>query len=343
MCLLRSCSRRTVFGMLTRFGNAEQALPHLSDPTIPSVESLVLECKEQQINSVGYFDDSFPPLLREIPDPPLLLYFRGDLNVAKARAVAIVGSRRCTAAGVNIAEHLAEELTGCGIGVVSGLARGIDSAAHRGALRGGKKLGGQTIAVLGSGIGRIYPRLNRALAHEIVLSGGLLVSEYAPFVSPQRYQFPERNRLISGLSLGVVVVEASARSGSLITARLGLEQGREVMAVPGQVGSANSPGCHRLLKQGAALIEGTGDIVEALGLMADSDLSPGHPDSARRAMPVGELRQILESVGFEPTTFDEIVYGSSVSTERVTGYLVELELEGFVQRLAEGYIRRPFG
>ena len=118
MCLLRSCSRRTVFGMLTRFGNAEQALPHLSDPTIPSVESLVLECKEQQINSVGYFDDSFPPLLREIPDPPLLLYFRGDLNVAKARAVAIVGSRRCTAAGVNIAEHLAEELTGSGIGVV---------------------------------------------------------------------------------------------------------------------------------------------------------------------------------------------------------------------------------
>ena len=197
--------------------------------------------------------------------------------------------------------------------------------------------------MLGSGIGRIYPRLNRALAHEIVLSGGLLFSEYAPFVSPQRYQFPERNRLISGLSLGVVVVEASARSGSLITARLGLEQGREVMAVPGQVGSANSPGCHRLLKQGAALIEGTGDIVEALGLMADGDLGSGNPDSGKRVMPVGELRQILESVGFEPTTFDEIVDGSSVGTERVTGYLVELELEGFVQRLAEGYIRRPFG
>ncbi len=340
MCLLASHRRRAVFAMLTRFGNAERALEHLPVPDL-NIDSLILACQEQQINVIGHFDDGFPALLKEIPDPPLLLYFRGDLEVANNPAVAIVGSRRCTTSGVNITQHLAEELAGLGIVVVSGLARGIDSAAHRGALLAGYERGGKTIAVLGSGIGCIYPRQNRRLADEIVTNSGLLLSEYAPFVSPQRYQFPERNRLISGLCLGVVVVEASERSGSLITARLGLEQGREVMAVPGQVGSTNSPGCHRLLKQGAALIEDTGDIVEALGLVTDGSIVRDHSNS--HPLPVGELRQILESVRFEPTTLDEIADGSEVSTERVAAYLVELELEGFVQRLTEGYIRRPFG
>ncbi|MCZ6643637.1 MAG: DNA-processing protein DprA [Gammaproteobacteria bacterium] len=342
MCLLGSHSRRAVFALLTCHGTAERALRHLPDASLHA-DSLVVECQRQQINAVGYYDDSFPVLLREIPDPPLLLYFRGELDVASRQAVAIVGSRRCTASGVSIAEHLAGGLAGLGLGVVSGLARGIDSAAHRGALLASTAHGGKTIAVLGSGIGRVYPSANRALAREIVARGGLLLSEYAPFVSPQRYHFPERNRLISGISLGVVVVEASERSGSLITARLGLEQGREVMAVPGQVGSANSPGCHRLLKQGAALIEDTRDVVEALGLTIENTSSSDHSASQKQPLPDGELRQILELVRFEPTTLDEILDTCAISTQRVAAYLVELELDGFVQRLAEGYIRRPFG
>jgi len=341
MCLLRTHGRRTVFAMLTRFGTAEQALRHLSDPSGDG-ESFILECQHQQINTVGYYDDSFPVLLKEIPDPPMLLYFRGDIAVASHSAVAIVGSRRCTASGASIAEHLAGELAGLGLAVVSGLAHGIDSAAHRGTLFAHNGDGGKTIAVLGSGIGCIYPGVNRALAGEIVARGGLLLSEYAPLVSPHRHHFPERNRLISGISLGVVVVEASERSGSLITARLGLEQGREVMAVPGQVGSANSPGCHRLLKQGAALIENTADIIEALGLTTENALSSDPSTSTKQPLPGGEVRQILECVRFEPTTLDEILDTCGIRAQRVTACLVELELEGFVQRLAEGYIRRPF-
>lgn len=364
MCLLRSHSRRAVFAMLKQWGDARSALqnnPDVSADSATDVDVAMRECARLRVSVVAYFDDEFPPILREIPDPPALLYFRGNLELGAGVSVAIVGSRRCTAVGVNIAQHLARELGDLGINVVSGLALGIDSAAHRGALLAGdlsynrpgrkeetetparKIHAGKTIAVLGSGIGRIYPGRNRALAKEIEASGGLLLSEYEPLASPQRYQFPERNRLISGLSLGVVVVEASKRSGSLITARLALEQGRDVMAVPGTVGSANSPGCHRLLKQGAALIEDTIDVVEALGLVPEGGCQPTDIVASRRRLPEGELRQILESVRFEPTTVDEIVDASCVSTERVAAHLVELELEGFVQRVTEGYIRRPFG
>lgn len=231
--------------------------------------------------------EALPERLRVIPDPPRRLYARGAVEALAAPSVAIVGSRRATRAGRQFAEALAGDLAAAGLVVVSGLAYGIDAAAHRGALVGG----GRTVAVLGSGLGHVYPRQHAALAAEIVDGGGALVSEYPDDRAPRKHQFPERNRLISGLSLGVVIVEATTKSGSLITARMAAEQGREVMAVPGPVTSPLSGGCHRLLKSGAALIESADDVLYAVGY--DTVERPREDGDAAPA----RLAAVLERVG----------------------------------------------
>ncbi|MYE84227.1 MAG: DNA-protecting protein DprA [Gammaproteobacteria bacterium] len=275
--------------------------------------------------------EALPECLRVIPDPPRRLYVRGATEALAAPSVAIVGSRRASRAGRQFAETLAGDLAAAGLVVVSGLAYGIDAAAHRGALAGG----GRTVAVLGSGLDRVYPRQHTVLAAEITDGGGAVVSEYAADRSPRKHQFPERNRLISGLSLGVVIVEATTKSGSLITARMAAEQGREVMAVPGPVASPLSGGCHRLLKSGAALIETADDVLYAVGY-----------DTAERTRKEGErapdrLAAVLEQVGAETTTLDQVVGATGMALEAAAEALVELELLGFVAAHRGGYIRRP--
>ncbi len=224
-----------------------------------------------------------------------------------------------------------------GISVVSGLALGIDAAAHQGSLDAGGH--GRTVAVLGSGLAQIYPRSNATLADRILGEGGSLISEYPPATPPAKHRFPERNRLISGLSHGVVVVEAGERSGSLITARLALEQGREVMAVPGPVSGGASRGCHRLLREGAALVECAEHVFEALNL--PSPASAG--DLRVEAADLGErLAGVLAVVEPVTTTMDELVALTGMAPEALSVCLIDLELAGFVEQVHGGYIRRPF-
>ncbi|MDE0451008.1 MAG: DNA-processing protein DprA [Gammaproteobacteria bacterium] len=272
---------------------------------------------------------ALPERLAAIPDPPNRLYVRGAADVLGEPGVAIVGSRRATRAGRDFAHALARELAAGGLVVVSGLAYGIDAAAHRGALAAP----GRTVAVLGSGLDRVYPQAHERLAREILANDGAVVSEYAPDAGPRKHQFPERNRLISGLTLGVVIVEATTRSGSLITARMAAEQGREVMAVPGPVTSPLAGGCHRLLKSGAALIEDADDVLFAIGYER-VDASSRQP-----AAPPAELAGVLDCIGPETTTLDRVVGVTGMTPEAASEALVQLELLGFVAAHRGGYIR----
>ena len=276
-------------------------------------------------------DDAYPEPLRHIPDPPLALYYQGDLTAAQGPGIALVGARRGTRLGLRIAQAMGRELARQGARIISGLARGIDAAAHEGALASG--VGGCAWAVLGSGLNNIYPREHRELARRIVASGGAVISEYPPDARPYKGNFPERNRLISGLAEAVVVVEASRRSGSLITARMAAEQGREVFAVPGAVGNAVSAGCHSLIRQGAGLVESAEDVLMELGYRVQGRESPVPPPDA--------LIPAFDAVSADASPIDEIALAVGLPVEAVTGDLVQLELLGFVQLTPDGYIRVP--
>jgi DNA processing protein len=295
-------------------------------------------------------DAAYPANLREIQTPPGRLYVRGALAGDDALAVAIVGARAATPYGVAVAERLAADLAARGVTVVSGLARGVDSAAHRGALRAG----GRTIAVLGSGVDVIYPPENRRLAKEIEASGAI-VSQFEPGTPPLSGYFPARNRVIAGLSLGVVVVEAAEKSGSLITAGLAGELGREVMAVPGPLTSPLSVGAHRLIQDGAALIQGWEDVVGQLPLRwrdrvkpmnatiattasrGRDSLAPGqHADrhvEDERHVDDEDTRSLLRIIGEEPAGIDSIIERSGMAAGRASALLVTLEVEGRIRQL----------
>ena len=272
---------------------------------------------------------ALPLPLREIPDPPKRLYCVGRADALDTPAVAVVGSRRCTRQGRDTAFALARDLAAQGLTIVSGLAYGIDAAAHRGALA---SAGAPTVGVLGSGLERIYPQSHERLAAEIVALGGAVVSEYEPAVGPRKHHFPARNRIVSGLCLGVVIVEASERSGSLITARLALEQGRDVMAVPSLVSSPLAAGCHRLIRQGAALVENAEHVLEALGI----ELEPSAPGGT--AVAEGDI--VLKQVEATVTPLDAIVAATGLAIEDVLERLAELEIDGLVATHGGGYIRR---
>ena len=283
-------------------------------------------------------DADYPANLREISTPPERLYVRGTMTDGDALAVAIVGSRTATSYGLAVAERLAAELAGRGITVVSGLARGIDSAAHRGALRAG----GRTLAVLGSGVDVIYPPENRRLAREIE-GHGAVISQFAPGTRPLAGHFPARNRVIAGLSLGVVVVEAAERSGSLITAGLAGELGREVMAVPGSVTSLQSVGAHRLIQDGAALVMSGEDVISQLPQRwRDRVSSPPAPSvtitpGAPPRVPAphdDHTQRLLGLIGEEPTDIDGIIERSGLTPGRASALLVALEVEGRIRQLA---------
>ena len=279
--------------------------------------------------AVQHYSPDYPYLLGNIDDPPEQIFFAGDLTALRAPSVAVVGARRCTAEGRETARRFARHLAECGVAVVSGLAHGIDTAAHEGALAGG----GATFAVLGSGVDRIYPARNATLAKRIVASGGALLSEYLPGTPPARHRFPERNRIISGLSRAVLVVEATNQSGSLITARMALEQGRDVLAVPGALSSPQSAGCLRLLREGAALV----DSLETLRFELGLEEPQADAERAQPAVEQGLLAHFLEPI----VTVDMLVARSGRPAAEVLAALQELELAGFVAANGGGYSRRP--
>jgi DNA processing protein len=293
-------------------------------------------------------NDQYPALLREIADPPLVLYVLGDAGLLSRHAVAIVGSRRPTAYGSSVAHRLASDLAQRGLVIVSGLARGIDSAAHRGAL----EVKGKTVAVLGSGVDVIYPRENKLLAKKIMESGAV-ISEFPLGTGPSPQNFPIRNRIISGLALGVVIVEAAEYSGSLITARLAVEQNREVFGVPGNITSAQSFGPNHLIKQGAKLVDQWIDVIEEfpaairMQLLPPLEPSEGEPASAQ----TGSLfetslnpdqKAVFDALRMDEAQFVDSILGSvTLPYPRVLAALLELEMTGLIRQLpGKNFIRK---
>lgn len=280
----------------------------------------------QGVHYIEYNNPSYPEVLKNIFDPPPGIFVRGDICAGKQLSVALVGSRKPTSYGVAVAERLAFDLSSAGITVVSGMARGIDTAAHKGAL----KAGGHTIAVLGCGVDVVYPRENKRIMEEIAATGAV-ISEFPPGSQPEAWHFPVRNRIISGLSRAVVVVEAAARSGALITADIALEQGREVMAVPGNISSPLSCGPNRLLKQGACLVEGVADILNELGL--DRLFNAGL--EAEKPLPrlTGDEDALMKLLTLEPVALDKLVEDSGLAAQQVLAALMFLELKGLARQL----------
>ncbi len=281
-------------------------------------------------------ESRYPPLLDDLKDAPSALFVRGDPSVLELPALAIVGSRNPTRGGERNAFEFSRHMAASGFVIVSGLATGIDSAAHRGAIAAG----GVTVAFLGSGVDVVYPASNRELANEVAANGAL-VSEYPLGSEPRRAYFPERNRLISGLALGTLVVEAARQSGSLITARLAAEQGREVFAIPGSIHNPLSRGCHRLIRDGAKLVETADDVFSELGPLAShalAQLEAPAPDSGGNHVRRDdeEYVKLRELLGHDPVDIDTLVRLSGLTIEQVSSMLLILELDGSVEKLPGG-------
>ncbi|MBL8224313.1 MAG: DNA-protecting protein DprA [Chromatiales bacterium] len=289
-------------------------------------------------------DPAYPPQLQVAEPRPPRLYVRGDAGCLVLPQLAIVGSRNATPGGRDTARSFAAYLAARGFVITSGLAEGIDAAAHAGAL----EAGGRTIAVCGTGLDRVYPRTNAALAGRIVAGGGALAGELPPGTGAQRHHFPRRNRIISGLAVGTLVVEASTTSGALITARHAAEQGREVFAIPGSIHNPLTRGCHQLIRSGATLVETAADIVEQLG-SALAGLAAGVvqlPADAPAAAPGAAIdddpayRRLLEALGHDPVDVDALVQRSGLTTGEVSSMLLMLELQGRVHSLAGSRYQR---
>lgn len=297
---------------------------------------------------VNFNDDRYPALLKSIPDPPPVLYVKGTLKAVDNLAIAIVGSRRCSAYGREQASRLAYMLASAGFTIVSGMARGIDTAAHHGAL----SAGGRTIAVQGSGLKNIFPPENEKLAR-IISNSGALISELPMGYEPLSENFPARNRIIAGLSLGTIVVEAAPRSGALITASVALEYNRQVMAVPGKIDSPLSRGSHQLIKQGAQLVESVEDVIEALGyigaqlkdhaaraqLQAEQKIESENVGTNALILSVEE-KIILDSIKNETVHLDEIINSLRLSASVVSSAMVRLQLKGLIKNLPGNFIKK---
>ena len=316
-----SAMRREAVGSkaASALDRAPQTLPGLIDSTWAWL------CTDPTRHDVIPLGDSrYPAMLLESPDPPLLLYVRGRAELLRSDAIAIVGSRSPTAQGTENAQAFAQHLSATGLTVVSGLALGVDAAAHTGALEGASS----TIAVVGTGLDQIYPRRNRKLGERIAIEG-LIVSEYPLGMPPLANNFPQRNRIIAGLSRGTLVVEAALQSGSLITARLANEAGREVYAIPGSIHAPQSRGCHALIKQGAKLVETAQDILEELRLAPGSRTSAAVP----RDSSSNPSDPLLTALGHDPATLDALAARTGLTAAALSVRLLDLELSGDVARL----------
>jgi DNA processing protein len=277
-------------------------------------------------------DDDYPQALLNIPDPPLLLYVKGRPDLLNRVALAVVGSRNATPQGIGNAEAFAKTLSDAGLCIISGMAHGIDAAAHRGALRGQ----GSSIAIVGTGLDKVYPAANRELAHALAQQGAL-ISEFPLGTPPLAANFPRRNRLISGMSAGCLVVEAGLQSGSLITARLALEQGRDVFAIPGSIHAPQSKGCHALLKQGAKLVETAQDILEELGGLLP--IATRNPATKCADMQDPDFA-LLDHIGFDPVDVDTLRARCGLTVAELSAMLLTLELEGLISTLPGGLYQR---
>jgi DNA processing protein len=301
--------------------------PEELQPRLRAAQEWLAGGEQRQMLSIG--DSDYPALLLQTPDPPLMLYVQGQVGLLNRRSLAIVGSRNASAQGLDNARSFGAHLSLQGWTIVSGLAFGIDGAAHEGGLSGP----GSTVAVVGTGLDRVYPARHRTLAHGIA-THGVLVSEYAPGTPPLAQNFPQRNRIIAGLALGTLVVEAALKSGSLITARQAADYGREVFAVPGSIHSPLSRGCHALIRQGAKLVESADDILEEL--QGSSAVVPAEPAPA----PAGRDDPVLQALGHDPATLDALCDRTGWSAQALSARLLELELEDRVARLPGGLYQR---
>ena len=322
---------------LPRVGLTERLLSHdpelleIATNNVPKARDVRLQAAERGIHVLAWNDQRFPAGLLATTDCPPVLWFRGDPTVFDATAVAVVGSRSASAVSLEAAARIGEGLAAYGVAVVSGLARGVDSAAHRGALRQGK-----TIAVLGSGVDRIYPAEHTGLAADIA-DHGIVVSEFPPGTPPLPYRFPLRNRIISGLSRAVVVIEASEKSGSLITASCALEQGRDVMAVPGNVLSGRNRGGHALLRDGARIVETADDVLVELGLQSRAAWETTETSVASTTCDEPVLRAMHMN---QPYDLDALANRCGLPVARLLPRLTDLELRGLVTRLEGGRFMR---
>ena len=341
---LRSLLNPVAADMLTRF----HADPEGSDVGRKLAAELAYIESQPSLHCLTYDSPLYPRLLREIPRPPPLLYVRGDPTCLSLPQLAIVGSRNPSGGGSENAERFAHYLAERGFAITSGLALGIDAAAHRGALRAG----GKTIAVMGTGIDLIYPSRHRQLAQEIVESGGALVSEFPLGTSSHASNFPQRNRIISGLSGGTLVVEAAVQSGSLITASYALQHDREVFAIPGSIHNPLARGCHQLIRQGATLVETAQDIVDQLaGLLSykrqevrsaktlQPELFDEPVDAVEENLLSSDEQNLLQALGYDPLPVDLLAERTGLDVGNLSAQLIGLEIKGLIQQVGACYQR----
>ncbi len=344
--LIAGIGNVTCKNLLARFGSPEQVF-HAGSDALGQVEGMGPQAVEairqfrhsdaidreiERIEGAGVqvitiAHPGYPENLRNIYDPPQLLYVKGSIEPQDKNAVAVVGSRSSSDYGRRAAQDISRELAASGITVVSGLARGIDSEAHAAALA----VQGRTLAVLGCGVDTVYPPENKKL-YDRIAENGAVVSEYSLGTKPNAYNFPARNRIISGLSLGVLVVEAGMKSGSLITARMALEQGRDVYAVPGSIYSYKTKGTHSLLRTGAKLVEGAADILEELNIGAPQQM-PAEPEADRIAALGPALQNLYGLLQDAPVQIDDLIVRTKLHSGQLLSLLLELELSGFVRQL----------
>lgn len=361
--LLPACGAATFSKLQDAFGSLEQALqqdlqvlkPFFTDEAFLQLSDYLnrgeqsqlglmvnqeLElCEKHQLHIALVNSEAYPKLLAEIKRPPPVLYVKGNLDALDLPQIAIVGSRKPTPIGQTLAKEFASSLCASGFVVTSGLALGVDAMVHRGAVAAG----GKTVAVLGSGLLNVYPRQNMRLAEELIASGGALLSEFPLRAEAKPHHFPQRNRIVSGLSCGVLVVEAALKSGSLITARYALQQDREVFAIPGSIRSEVSHGCHAMIKSGAKLVESPKDIVEelegVLGFFREKASSQEMESASLTSGLSVHQQKALEAIGFDECVFETILERSQLTAAALNEILIDLELRGCIANTGNGYIR----
>ncbi|MAT13691.1 MAG: DNA-protecting protein DprA [Planctomyces sp.] len=357
LSLIPGVGPRTVQNLVNHFGNLESVFSTSHEELValpgvgPKLARKILDnrdgaaareeierLREARVNFLLRGTDEYPMLLDDIPDAPQILYHKGDIQPADQLAVAIVGSRRCTPYGLDQANKIGSALARAGVTVVSGLARGIDAAAHRGAL----DAGGRTLAVFATGLGTVYPPEHRDLAARVEQQGAL-ITESCYDQLPIAGLFPQRNRIISGLSLGVILIEASRKSGSLHTARHAMEQGREVFAVPGRIDSLESQGCLDLIRDGATLIRSVEDVLDELGPLAQP-VQTKNKGEVRKPIELNlneQETEILNVLTSDPQHIDEVLRAVSLDPSRVLSTLTVLEMKQLVRRHPGNYLSRP--